>query len=66
MYLLLCKPIVVIPQNTLSARECRIVHTRPTQQENKLEVELLDAPPINVDNQEIYQSDSISIVSAVT
>jgi len=59
MYLLLCKPIVVIPQNTLGVRECRIVQVRPTQQENKLEVELLDAPPINVDIQEIYQSDSI-------
>jgi len=49
MYLLLCKPIVIVPQNILSARECRIVQVRPTQSENKVEVELLDAPPINVD-----------------
>ena len=49
MYLLLCKPIVIVPQNILSARECRIVQVRPTQFENKVEVELLDAPPINVD-----------------
>jgi hypothetical protein len=49
MYLLLCKPIVIVPQNILSARECRIVQVRPTQSENKVDVELLDAPPINVD-----------------
>jgi hypothetical protein len=48
MYLLLCKPIVIVPQNILSARECRIVQVRPTQSENKVEVELLDAPPINI------------------
>jgi hypothetical protein len=49
MHLLLCKPIVIVPQNILSARECRIVQVSPTQFENKVEVELLDAPPINVD-----------------
>jgi hypothetical protein len=49
MHLLLCKPIVIVPQNMLSARECRIVQVSPTQFENKVEVELLDAPPINVD-----------------
>ena len=49
MYLLLCKPVVVIPQNTVAARECRIVQVRPTQSENKFEVEMLEAPPINVD-----------------
>ena len=59
MYLLLCKPIVVIPQNTLGVRECRIVHVRPTQQENKLDVEMIEAPPIIVDNLKIYQSDTI-------
>jgi len=59
MYLLLCKPIVVIPQNTLGVRECRIVQVRPTQQENKFDVEMIEAPPIIVDNQEIYQSDNI-------
>ena len=48
MYLLLCKPIVIVPQNILSARECRVVQVRPTQSENKVEVELLDAPPINI------------------
>jgi hypothetical protein len=49
MYLLLCRPIVVVPQNTVAARECRIVQARPTQQENRLDVEILEAPPINVD-----------------
>jgi hypothetical protein len=49
MHLLLCKPIVIVPQNILSARECRIVQVSPTEFENKVEVELLDAPPINVD-----------------
>ena len=49
MYLLLCRPIVVVPQNTVAARECRIVQDRPTQQENRLDVEILEAPQINVD-----------------
>jgi hypothetical protein len=48
MYLLLCKPIVIVPQNILSARECRVVQVRPTQSEKVVEVELLDAPPINI------------------
>jgi len=49
MHLLLCRPIVIVPQNILSARECRIVQVKPTQFENNFDVELLDAPPINVD-----------------
>jgi len=49
MYLLLCKPIIIVPQNTLSARECRIVHVKPTQNERIGEVEVLDAPPINIE-----------------
>ena len=48
MYLLLCKPIMIVPQNILSAKECRIVQVRPTQSENRVEVEVLDAPPINI------------------
>ena len=54
MYLLLCKPIVIVPQNILSARECRIVQVKPTQQENKVEVEFLEAPPINIQDR-IYE-----------
>ena len=53
MYLLLCKPVVIVPQNILSARACRIVQVRPTQSENVVEVELLDAPPIIV-NDELF------------
>ena len=48
MYLLLCRPIVIVPQNILSARECRIVQVKPTQQDRHYDVELLDAPPINI------------------
>ena len=48
MHLLLCKPVVIVPQNILSAKECRIVHVKPTHFENKIEVEILDAPPINI------------------
>ena len=48
MYLLLCKPIMIVPQNILSAKECRIVQVRPTQSERVVEVEILDAPPINI------------------
>ena len=55
MYLLLCKPIVIVPQNILSARECRVVHVKPTQNERIAEVEVLDAPPINIDSLEIFQ-----------
>jgi hypothetical protein len=49
MHLLLCRPIVIVPQNMLSARECRIVQVKPTQQERHYDVELLDAPEINID-----------------
>jgi len=48
MHLLLCRPIVIVPQNILSARECRVVQVRPTQSERVVEVEILDAPPINI------------------
>ena len=48
MYLLLCKPIIIVPQNILSAKECRVVHVKPTQNERIAEVEVLDAPPINI------------------
>jgi len=48
MYLLLCKPIVIVPQNILSARECRMVQVKSTQFQNKVEVEFLEAPPINI------------------
>lgn len=59
MYLLLCKPIIIVPQNTLSARECRIVHVKPTQNERIGEVEVLDAPPIIVNDIETYKEDEL-------
>jgi hypothetical protein len=55
MHLLLCRPIVIVPQNIVSAKECRIVHVKPTQIEKHYDVELLDAPPINI-REEVYQS----------
>ena len=55
MYLLLCKPVVIVPQNILSTKECRIVHVKPTQFENKFEVEILDAPPIIVNDKLFLQ-----------
>lgn len=52
MYALLCKPLPVItPTQTvvIKTRDCRIVKVEPTQEENKFQVELVEAPPINVD-----------------
>jgi hypothetical protein len=48
---LLCKPIVVPPQNTISARVCRVVviPQRLTTETEKIEIEILDAPPIDID-----------------
>ena len=48
MYLL-CKPIIIVPQNTISARECRVVQVKSTKQKNRLDIELIEAPPINID-----------------
>lgn len=55
MHLLLCRPIIIVPQNIVSARECRIVQVVPAQKERHYDVELLDAPPINI-REEVYQS----------
>jgi len=49
MYLLLCKPVIIVPQNSVSTRQCRVVQVTSTQKENRLDVELVEAPPINVD-----------------
>ncbi len=49
MYLLLCKPIIIVPQNAISVRDCRIAYVKPTQRKNRLDVELIEAPPVNVD-----------------
>lgn len=51
MYALLCKPLPVITptQTVIKTRDCRIVKVEPTQEENKFQVELVEAPPIKVD-----------------
>ena len=59
MYLLLCKPIIIVPQNIVSTKECRIVHVKPTQNERIGEVEVLDAPPIIVNDIETYKEDEL-------
>jgi len=48
---LLCKPIIVPPHNTISANVCRVVAIPPrvTTDANKVEIEILDAPPIDID-----------------
>jgi hypothetical protein len=48
---LLCKPIVVPPHNTISANVCRVVVIPPrvTTDTDKIEIEILDAPPIDID-----------------
>ena len=51
MYALLCKPIPVqVPNGSvaLRAKDCRIVKLAPTQAPNILELEILEAPPVNV------------------
>jgi|TARA_R110000851_G_C12920330_1_gene550229 hypothetical protein len=52
MYALLCKPIVINPPRSnpvLSAKDCRIVKLTPSQvTEDKLELEILEAPPISI------------------
>ena len=54
MFALLCKPIVVPIQNSnpiLKANDCRIAYVKPSQdQEGVLELEILEAPPIKIDN----------------
>lgn len=52
MFALLCKPIAV-PQPTgnhvLRAKDCRIAYVKSSQvQENVLELEILEAPPISI------------------
>ena len=56
MFALLCKP-VAIPQQSgnlaLRAKECRIAYVKPSQvQEGKLELEILEAPPIIIEPDE--------------
>jgi len=52
MFALLCKPIAVpIPNGNvaLRAKDCRVAYVKPSQvQEGIYELEILEAPPINV------------------
>ena len=55
MFALLCKPIVVpIPNSNpvLRANDCRVAYITPSQtQEGKLEIEILEAPPIKINTE---------------
>lgn len=51
MFALLCKPLAVPTPNgniSLHTKDCRIVKLAPTQVPNILELEILEAPPINI------------------
>lgn len=52
MFALLCKPIAVPVPNSnpvLRANDCRVAYVTPSQtQEGKLEIEILEAPPIKI------------------
>jgi hypothetical protein len=52
MFALLCKPIAIPVPNSnpvLRANDCRIAYVTPSQtQEGKLEIEILEAPPITI------------------
>ena len=52
MFALLCKPIAVPVPNSnpvLRANDCRVTYVTPSQtQEGKLEIEILEAPPIKI------------------
>ena len=64
MYLLLCRPIVIVPQNMLSARECRIVQVRPTQQDVSIKLkkgEIVIFPPYWTHPYKIRTTDSNSV-----
>lgn len=52
MFALLCKPIAVPVPNSnpvLKANDCRVAYVKPSQvQEGIYELEILEAPPINI------------------
>jgi hypothetical protein len=52
MFALLCKPVAVpTPRGNmvLQANDCRIAYVKPSQtQEDKFEIEILEAPPIHI------------------
>ena len=49
MFSLLCVPVVSpTPKPTITTQFCRMVIVKPTQKQGTVEVEIMDAPPINV------------------
>ena len=52
-YALLCKPNAIItPTKTVvNTQECRVIQIKPSEVEDVFQFQILDAPPINV-NQE--------------
>ena len=62
MYAFLCKPVpIALPSgNTaIRARDCRIVKlTAYNERENKIELEILNAPPIVI-NEDIKNKDEL-------
>lgn len=49
MFSLLCVPVVSPPPKpTITTQFCRMVTVRPSPKPGTVEVEIMDAPPINV------------------
>ncbi len=75
MYSLLCTPIVTVPQNVIMVKECRIVTIFETERKNTYQLNMLDAPPINVlppeydeidgstISKSIYEDDEVLVIS---
>jgi hypothetical protein len=57
MFALLCKPVAVPVPNSnsvLRAGDCRIAYVKPSQvQEGIYELEILEAPPINISEMDL-------------
>jgi hypothetical protein len=50
MMLFLCKPALAPPPHRhVTAQECRVVMARPTEKDGVYEVEIQNAPPINIE-----------------
>ena len=65
MYSLLCTPIVAIPQNVVMVKECRIVSIFETGRKNTYQLNMLDAPPINVLPPEYDEIDGSTISKSI-
>ncbi|AUT19020.1 hypothetical protein DSLPV1_049 [Dishui lake phycodnavirus 1] len=49
MFLLLCKPALVVPPPYVGIDYCRVVEARPTAVESTYEITVLEAPKIYMD-----------------